>query len=63
MPETSTTQAADDAAVFVLRLDAAEHALVMASLRLLISILGRDEAEELAKAQALLDRMGSRRAE
>ena len=47
---------------YVLHLDHDEHALVMAALRLLRSILGRDEADELAKVQALLDRMGTQKA-
>ena len=61
MQETSTTPETGDAG-YVLRLDPDEHALVMAALRLLRSILGRDEAEELATVQALLDRMGTQKA-
>jgi hypothetical protein len=61
MQETSTTPDIGDAG-YVLRLDHDEHALVMAALRLLRSILGRDEADELAKVQALLDRMGTQKA-
>lgn len=61
MQETSTIPEPDDAG-FVVRLDPEEHALVMAALRLLRSILGRDEADELAKVQALLDRMGTQKA-
>ena len=40
-----------------LRLSAAEVELLRAALRLLRSILGRDEAEELEAVQALLRRL------
>jgi hypothetical protein len=40
-----------------LRLSAAEVELLRAALRLLRSILGRDEAEELEEVQALLRRL------
>ena len=58
MQETTTTPQTGDAR-YVVTLDPDEHALVMAALRLLRSILGRDEADELATVQALLDRMGT----
>jgi hypothetical protein len=58
MQETTTTPQTGEAG-YVVTLNPEEHALVMAALRLLRSILGRDEAEELAMVQALLDRMGT----
>ncbi len=61
MQETPTNTETGGAG-YVLQLDHDEHALVMAALRLLRSILGREEAEELARVQALLERMGTQKA-
>lgn len=61
MSDPSTTPEPGDAAIEV-HLDAEELALVLAALRLLRSILGREEADELAMVEALLDRLGPRKA-
>jgi hypothetical protein len=41
----------------VLRLSSSEAELVRSALRMLRNILGREEADELAAVQALLDRL------
>jgi regulator of protease activity HflC (stomatin/prohibitin superfamily) len=45
----------------VLRLSPSEVALVQAALRMLRSVLGREEADELATVQALLERIEAAR--
>jgi hypothetical protein len=62
MPESPISPDAPGPAEIVVHLDAEDHALLMAALRLLRSILGRDEADELARVEALLERLGSQRA-